>query len=524
MSLASMPSNALAKKPFLLALFSGGGGVVAKTLINTITIPVLLTTQGSDGFGLYVLLISLLEVVLMLELGFDAALIKLFMDLRKRDTAGYAFLLKSAHGLYGVTALAVLGCGALLSASKLGFFHVPNELASVAQQASLLIALEAALTLYLGYYRSILMSHGALQWINGGELLSFVLAPAIGLWVLLAGYGFIPYMCVRLAMMMGRCVLVILQALRHEPSDKRPILHLDSFMQMFKLGIHGMVINVSVLVSHKLDNVIIASFLPLKSLGVFEIVFRFLGVALRVGSKLCEGLLAVFTHLANHPEDGDAQKTAQSYFLRMSSLNLLTASLLCLLVIWYYPILFAWVSRDHIGIEDTWPIVWVAIPIVISGCLQMPATQFLFSSGHHRFLTKTSVVAAASNLILSIVLIHPLGLLGVALGTLIPQLIQHQGYLIRKTLQALQIDGLTYVRIVYGHVASAVLAAILVLLAARWVFQTASQFQGVEIVVMSCVTTAVAMAVWASLMFPGLLSGVLFQAVSPQAPLNCEPD
>jgi O-antigen/teichoic acid export membrane protein len=516
--------KALAEKPFLLALFSGGGGVVAKTLINTITIPVLLTTQGADGFGLYVLLISLLEMVLMLELGVDAALIKLLMELRKRDSSGYAFLLKSAHGLYGVLALAVLASGALLAASTLGFFHVPHELANVAQQGSLLIALEAALTLYLGYYRSILMSHGELQWINWGELLSFVLAPAMGLWVLLAGWGFIPYLCVRLVIMIGRCVLVIVQACRWEPSEKRPILNLDSFGRLFKLGIHGMVINVSVLVSHKLDNVIIASFLPLKSLGVFEIVFRFLGVALRIGSKLCEGLLAVFTHLANHPEDVGAQKTAQNYFLRMSSLNLLTASLLCLLVVWYYPSLFSWVARDQIRIEDTWPIVWVAVAIVISGCVQMPATQFLFSSGHHRFLTKTSIIATASNLLLSIVLIHPLGLLGVALGALIPQLIQHQAYLVVKTLQTLQIDGLTYVRIVYGHVASAIIAAIFVLLAARWVLNPASEPQGVEIIVMSAVVSAVAMGVWASLMFPGFLSGFLIQPASPQAPLNYEPD
>ncbi|MEB3244745.1 MAG: oligosaccharide flippase family protein, partial [Vampirovibrionales bacterium] len=433
-----MPQNStLAKTPFLLGLLSGAGGVVAKTLINTVTIPVLLQTQGADGFGLYVLLISLLELGLMLELGFDSAITKLLVELRQLpDKAHYAFMLRSAHGLYCVVACVVLLAGFALSATDLSFFHIPANWAKAAQYGTALIAIEAALTLYLGYHRTVLLSHGQLHWTNWGELLSFVLAPGLGLITLLNGHGIIVYLWIRLAVMIARAALVIYQAKRFESSDMRPTLHRESFIRVFKLGVHGMVINLSVLVSHKIDNLIIAAFLPLKALGVFEIVFRFLGVALRFGSKLCEGLVPVFSQLSGTVDIAPSQTEKQSakrYFLLMSGLNSLMAGALCLLVVWYYPTLFTWVSRDQISIEETWPIVWAAVPIVISGTLQMPATHYLFTSGFHRFLSITSVFAACSNLLLSILLIKPFGLLGVALGTLIPQLIQHQFFLIRKT-------------------------------------------------------------------------------------------
>jgi O-antigen/teichoic acid export membrane protein len=111
--------------------------------------------------------------------------------------------------------------------------------------------------------------------------------------------------------------------------------------------------------------------------------------------------------------------------------------------------------------QDTLPVLFVAVPCILSGVLQMPASAWLFTWGHQNFLTGTSIVAAIANLILSVILVQHFGIVGVALGTFIPQLIQHQFGLIRKTCQELHISFLQYMRAVHGAILIPLVASIL---------------------------------------------------------------
>jgi O-antigen/teichoic acid export membrane protein len=82
----------------------------------------------------------------------------------------------------------------------------------------------------------------------------------------------------------------------------------------------------------------------------------------------------------------------------------------------------------------------------------MPAGNWLFTWGHQKMLTVSSVATAIANLLLSILLVQSMGIAGVALGTLIPQLIQHQAVLIHKTCQWLQISLKQYLGSVHGGI------------------------------------------------------------------------
>ena len=81
--------------------------------------------------------------------------------------------------------------------------------------------------------------------------------------------------------------------------------------------------------------------------------------------------------------------------------------------------------------------------------MQIPAFHYLFASGEHRYMSASSLIAAGSNLGLSLSLVTPLGLIGVALGTFIPQLIQHQGFIIRKACQTLHVSTMEYITTVH---------------------------------------------------------------------------
>jgi O-antigen/teichoic acid export membrane protein len=66
--------------------------------------------------------------------------------------------------------------------------------------------------------------------------------------------------------------------------------------------------------------------------------------------------------------------------------------------------------------------------MVLRAWMAMPSTV-LKGTNHHRYVAMTSSLAAVANLLLSVVLVKPLGIVGVALGTLIPATVLSAAYI-----------------------------------------------------------------------------------------------
>lgn len=428
---------------------SGAGSVALKTGLNIVVVPVLLAHLGLDAFGFYMLLVGVLELSMLLDLGVSAALVKLLGG-ETEDSHQRRAYLKAGHGLFLGLGLVLLLLGLSASPWINVALNLPVELAAIAPLGLALIIAESALTLYGCYYQSILLAHCEHQWSNLADSLYSILINVGALVLLFAGFHLPEILMVRLAAAALRLGFMAMHALRLEPFAWRPRVPLNGSVvrEMAHLSGHAMMINLSIIVSHKIDVVLIAMFLPIGMVGVYELVFRLLGLIIQVSLKISEGVLPLYARMASAGE----RPSACQLFLRMSSLLNFIAVMTIMLVVSFYSELLTTFSSGQVTVEQTWPVLLVAIPIIISGVLQMPANAWLFSWGHQRFLTVSSLAAAGCNLLLSLALVRPLGLIGVALGTAVPQLLQHQFWLIRKTCRELDISGLRYLRAVHGAI------------------------------------------------------------------------
>jgi O-antigen/teichoic acid export membrane protein len=434
---------------YLGGMVSGAGSVLIKTGLNIIVIPVFISRLGLDAFGLYLLLIAIMEVATLLDLGTTNALVTLLGAEAPESPSRRAYL-KVGHGLFALLALACAGIGGLVFPHFAALFHIGPALQAAANLGFLLISLEAALMLYSCYARSVLLAHCAHQWTNLADTLYNVIANVGALVLLLSGFGLTAVILARLIGAVLRLLLMLSQAHLLEPYAFRPRVPFQAaiFKKVATLGSHAMMLNFSIIISHKIDDIVIACFLPLSAVSIYEIVFRFLGITVQICLKLSEGAFPLFSRMAASRQISEARQL----FLRMSGLLHWVASLLILMILCHYTELFHLFSANRIPIAQTWPVLVVAVPCILSGVLQMPANAWLFTWGHQKFLTTTSLIAALSNLALSVLLVQAFGLIGVALGTLIPQLIQHQAGLIRKTCRELQIPAAQYLRDVHGAI------------------------------------------------------------------------
>lgn len=445
---------------YVMGMLSGAGSVVLRSALNIIVVPVLIAKLGLEAFGLYIVLVAILEVATFLDLGATSAIVTLLGG--EANEQERRSILKVGHVWFGVLAALFLIGGLLGQNQFCPAFHIAPALQSVALTSFLLMVVESTMSLYSCYCRTVLLAHCAHQWTNIADSTANLLTNIGSLIALLSGYGLVEIMMIRIVAATLRMALMLAQTARLEPLAFRPNVPFDlkSFINVARLSGHSMMINVSIIISHKIDDLVIAHFLPLSAVGIYEIVFRFLGITLQIGLKLSEGIYPVFAKLAANRQVEEARQL----FLRKSAFLNIVSVLILMIIVSYYPELFALFSAGKIPMPQTLPILAVALPCVLSGVLQMPANAWLFTWGHQRFVSITSLCAALANLVLSVVLVQHWGIVGVAVGTLIPQLIQHQIGLIGKTCKALGIPVMNYLSAVH---AKALLPA---LVAGGWVF------------------------------------------------------
>lgn len=452
-------------------MLSGAGSVVFKTGLNLLVIPILIQHLGLDVFGLYLLLLAILELATLLNLGLGNALISM-LGHHLPETQERRSYLAVGHAVFIGLALLILLGGLVFCFHFPERFHVQPGMADMARTSFLLMIVEAAILLYSSYNHAILLSHCAHQWTNLSDTLYYFIANAGSLVLLILGYDLTAVMSARLIGVIMRQALMTFYTWRLEPFAFRHglVLAPRACKELFSLGGHAIVLNISIILSHKIDDLVIARFLPLSAVGLFEIVFRLLGVIIQVALKLSEGAFPLFARFKAE----QSADNAKLLFLRMSSFLNIVSCLIILGIVCHYGELIRLFSAHRISPEQTWPVLLTAIPCLLSGVLQMPANALLFTWGHRKFLTVTSLIAAISNVVLSLILVQSMGVVGVALGTLIPQLIQHQAGLVRRTCVELGISAPTYLKQVHGAlIIPLVVSYIWIQLFAPWVHSLA---------------------------------------------------
>lgn len=435
-------------KRFFMGMLSGAGSVAIKHLLNILLLPVLIHSLGVELFGLYMLLVGIQELCLLLDLGFTDAVVKLLSATHEgMDTSRYPKIMKIGQVLFLSISLLVLIAGLISATFFPAWLHINPDLHPLSQVALALIILEGAVTLYVTYYRAILLSHCLHQWNNVGDTLFNLIGIGLGAGLLVSGYGLIGLLLARLTGALMRAAIVVVQALKVEPQALWPKaqLEISILKDLTGLTFHAMMVNISVIVSHKLDTLVIAAFLPLTAVGFYEIVFRLLGSILQLCMKICDGVFPMFARLMAASNTAGARQL----FLRMSSFNNVLVGALMILIVGFYPEVFAFFSAGRMSIEPTLPILAIAVPIIWSSALQIPACYFLYTADRQRYLTLSSLITAGCNLILSLILVQPLGIVGVALGTLIPQVIQHQLSLIPESCRTLNVSLEEYLKAVH---------------------------------------------------------------------------
>ena len=442
----------------------GSNWVVTALMIVVLYLltPFTLHKLGVDGYGTWMLITSMNGYLGLLVLGVPMASVRYFAQhAAKGDTRSLNEAIGSCTGLYlllGLIALVIgLGLYALFT-----LYGIPTPRHTDARLAFAVMALFVAAGFIGLLPDGIMAAHGDFVPRNvirlGGVLLRLGLT--VGLLTLKASLTLLALVQLAcLAFDFTACVLFIR---RRHPEIR---LGLGGFnwgvvRQIFSFSLFVLVLNAGSRLSFETDSLVIGAFMNVSSIPYFTVANSFIIYLMEFVIAIAAVVMPAATRLQTQGKTADLREI----FLKWSKVALSVTIMAGLFFVVLGPRFIAW----WVGPQFEHAAGQVLQILMLSYLIFLPvrgvALPILMGLGKPRLPTIGFLVAGLVNLGLSILLVHPLGLAGVALGTAIPNVLFAAAVLV-QTCRELQTPVAEYVRYV---VPRAVLGAVPVLAVLLW--------------------------------------------------------
>lgn len=380
--------------------------------------PFVLRRLGVANYAIWVLTGSVVGYGWLLELGISGAIIKYVAEHYAKGQVEKADeVVAAALCLY--CALAVCAFAIVVTAAPLlaELFHLPVGQQRTMTELVYLMGSVTALSIPCTTTTAILRGLQRYDLVSGLSAVGGVTSGALTVLVLACGGGVISLAWLALVMVLVMQVPSLWLIRRVAPELhfrlRRPDRTLIKKVLSFSSSL--LVLNVAGAVQSRTDDVIIGSFLPVTLMTPFALTRRLSSVPPIFAEQFTKVLMPLTSQLyATNAE------THLRHVYRVGTR--LTLAILIpvgsVLVILASPILVCWVGPAFAPYSTLVEILTVAAIVDAS---QWTAGSVLLGMARHRILAKVAMCEGIANVTVSIVLISKLGLLGVALGILIPK-------------------------------------------------------------------------------------------------------
>ena len=189
------------------------------------------------------------------------------------------------------------------------------------------------------------------------------------------------------------------------------------FKKLIAFGSMSFIITVADILRFKLDNFVIAKFINLDKVAIYSIAAFLISKILIISVTILTIFTSRFTIL--HAQNNRAQ-IANLFYKLLAIFSALNFGILLGIFLFGKAFILFWVGKDF---AEAGPILIILTFSYSLALAQSPGNSLLRALNKHRFFAIATIIEALANLTLSLILVHSLGMIGVALGTAIPMTI-----------------------------------------------------------------------------------------------------
>jgi O-antigen/teichoic acid export membrane protein len=413
------------------------GNLVATAITAFCLMPFVVHHLGDRIYGFWALALSFIGYYSLLDFGLSSA-VSQYMSLAigRNDDAECRGVFNTAlriNLLLGGIALLVT---AAIVAVTPWFSHNPAD-AHLFQSVITILGVNAAIGLPVRVYGGVLYTKFRFDIQSWLTILGLVLRTALIVWVILLGFGLLALAWVTLLSSLPTNILQIWFA-RREASwarIERKAADLTIAKSLSSYSVYTFLAYIADTIRFQIDPLVISGLIGLAMVTHYRVAGVFAQYYMQMIIFSVGMLQPVFSRLHGAGDRSGIEKV----FFFGTKLSSCISIFICLALIgWGKPFIIRWMGPAY---QDAyWPLVVLSLAVLLDVC-QKPSIDLLYATFNHRFYTYTNWAEGILNLVFSLLLAKPMGILGVAMGTLIG------AFLIRVVVQpwwVCRVNGIGY--------------------------------------------------------------------------------
>lgn len=402
-------------------------GTLLALLVSFFLTPFIISKLGPQGFGLWALVGAVMTYGSLLDLGVDHALTKYVGEHSSLDDIPWLErVVHTTLAIYIGIGAAVLAFTALAAWAVPWVFSIPGEIAGTARLLVLITGTSLAVNFPLGMYNGVLQGLQRHDVVNAANVLWSLGTGAGALIVLSNGGGLIGLGLVyAVGNTLGQAARIGFLLRRH-PQVRwiRARYHKDRGREIFSFSFYAFLLRGADLVKTKTDEIVVGLFLPIVAVGHYSVGIRLTNMLDKLASQLATAVYPYGSKL----DAGGERDALRRLYVTGGRLNLAIGLPMALFLGMQAPrFIDVWVGPDFKDAALPARLLVGAVTAFLAGRM---GNTLLKSIGRHQTLARLSVVEAGCNLGLSLLLVRPWGLAGVAAGTLIPAVVFNVGFVL----------------------------------------------------------------------------------------------
>lgn len=391
--------------------------IAAEMIVGLAVLPFNVSHLGKAAYGLWMLTASITAYFSVLDLGYSGAIVRFVAKYRvKRDVRALNEILSTTFFLFvffGALAYAV-AIGLAFGMERL--FHLSPEDARIGRIVLLATSANVACGIAFSVFGGVINGFQRYDLNNVVGAASSVIAAAVNVAVLSAGYGLVELVLATTTVRLLTLWVYRANAYRVFPGLR---LRLGLFSrarlrEVTTFSVYMALIDWANKLNYSVDALVIGAFFNTSAVAVWSIGQRLAETTQRLTNQINEVL---FPAVVGHDAARELERL-RSLFVVGTRLSLaMVVPIGGAVILMARPLIYAWVGPQFDGSVI---IVQLLVFTVIVRVASATSTTVLKGAGHHRLLAVTNLITSLVNLTLSIALVRRYGLVGVALGTLMP--------------------------------------------------------------------------------------------------------
>lgn len=401
-------------------IFSNWLATAANMGVGFFLSPFIVHRLGNEAYGIWVLAISSIGYLGLLDLGMRSSVLRFVSKGHTQgDHVAASEALSAALWVRLQISGVILLASAILAYVFPMFIKVPPQLKTDARWAVMIIGLNLSITMSMSVFGGVTSALNRYDLQTRVTLVQLVIRVTGVVLALRHGFGIVAIAICELVSALVGNVLLVNMARRLYPQLqllwKRP--EREVLRTLWSYSMYAFMTSVAIQLVYQTDSLVVGTFV-----SATAVTFYSIGNALcRYTDQFTGAMTMSFVPAASTYEAaGDVSKLRALYQIGTRAVMALSLPIIVTLLVRGRTFIGLWMGPQYTQRSGTVLIV-LAFALIFSQA-NNTALAIAFGTERHKITARWAVIEGVSNLVLSTTLVHFMGITGVAVGTLLPNL------------------------------------------------------------------------------------------------------